>query len=72
MFVKEEVTRLLNRGSIREVEYLDWLANVVVVPKKYIKFRIYIDFKDLNKASPKDSFPLSNIDHQLMPQLGVS
>lgn len=39
-FVKEEVTRLLNISSIREVRYPDWLANVVVVPKKNNKFHM--------------------------------
>ncbi|XP_019246516.1 PREDICTED: uncharacterized protein LOC109226177 [Nicotiana attenuata] len=43
-FVKEEVTRLIDIGSIREVKYPDWLANVVVVPKKNNKFRIVMPF----------------------------
>jgi len=64
-FVKEEVTRLLDIGSIREVKYPDWLANVVVVPKKNNKFRMCIDYKDLNKACPKDSFPLPNTDQMI-------
>jgi len=64
-FVKEEVTRLLDIGSIREVKYPDWLANVVVVPKKNNKFCMCVDYKDLNKACPKDSFPLPNIDQMI-------
>lgn len=36
-FIKDEVFKLLKIGSIREVKYSDWLANVVVVPKKGIK-----------------------------------
>ena len=44
------------------VEYPKWLANVVHVPKKNGKVRVCVDFRDLNKASPKDDFPLSHID----------
>ena len=44
------------------VEYLEWLDNVVPVPKNDGKVRVCIDFRDLNKASPKDDFPLPHID----------
>ena len=47
---------------IREVYYPDWLANVVMVKKANGKWRMCVDFIDLNKASPKDSYPLSRID----------
>ncbi|XP_059277809.1 uncharacterized protein LOC132031990 [Lycium ferocissimum] len=57
-------------GSIREVEYPDWFANVVVVPKKGNKFRMCIDFKDLNKAYPKESFPLPYIDLMIDATIG--
>lgn len=60
--VNDEVERLLQVGSITEVKYPDWLANPVVVKKKNGKWRICVDFTDLNKASPKDSFPLPHID----------
>lgn len=64
-FVKEKVIRLLDIGSIREVKHLEWLANVVIVPKKNSKFRMCVDYKDLNKAFPKDLFPLPNIDQMI-------
>ncbi|XP_024016831.1 uncharacterized protein LOC112090237 [Eutrema salsugineum] len=60
--VNDEVERLLKVGSITEVKYPDWLANPVVVKKKNGKWRICVDFTDLNKACPKDSFPLPHID----------
>ena len=60
--VNEEVQKLLDIGSVREVHYPDWLANVVVVRKKNGKWRVCIDFTDLNKACLKDSFPLPHID----------
>ena len=51
---KAEVQRLLDANVIREVKYLEWLANVVLVPKKNGKMRMCIDFTDLNKACKKD------------------
>ena len=60
--VKEGLEELLKAGFIRTIEYPDWLANIVAVPKKNGKVRICIDFRDLNKATPKDDYPLPNID----------
>jgi hypothetical protein len=57
-----EVKRLLSAGVIREVKYLKWLANTVMVKKANGKWRMCIDFTDLNKACPKDEFPLPRID----------
>ena len=58
----EEVTKLLTASFIREVYYPDWLANVVLVKKANGKWRMCKDFTNLNKACPKDSFPLPRID----------
>ena len=58
----EEVTKLLTASFIREVYYPDWLVNIVLVKKANGKWRMYVDFMDLNKAYPKDSFPLPRID----------
>jgi hypothetical protein len=52
-----EVQRLLDANIIREVKYLEWMANVVLVLKKNGKMRMCIDFTDLNKACRKDPFP---------------
>ncbi|KAJ9539548.1 hypothetical protein OSB04_032281 [Centaurea solstitialis] len=60
--INDEVDNLLKTGKIREVKYPEWLANVVVVQKKNGKWRVCIDFTDLNKACPKDPFPLPHID----------
>ena len=54
--VKNEVTKLKQAGAIKEVFYLQWLANTVVVKKKTGKWRMCVDFTDLNKACPKDLF----------------
>ena len=45
------------------VNYPEWLTNVVLVPKKDGKVRMCVDFQDLNKANPKDDFPLPYIDN---------
>ena len=60
--VRDEVARLLSAGFIREVYYPDWLANIVLVKKANRKWRMCVDFTDLNRACPKDSFPLPRID----------
>uniref|UniRef100_A0A2N9FIS9 Uncharacterized protein n=1 Tax=Fagus sylvatica TaxID=28930 RepID=A0A2N9FIS9_FAGSY len=60
--IMEEVDKLLAANFIREVYYPDWLANVVMVKKSTGKWRMCVDFTDLNKACPKDSFPLPRID----------
>ena len=41
---------------------MEWLANMVVVPKKGGKWRVCVDSTDLNDACPKNSFPLPRID----------
>ena len=60
--ITDEVNKLLSVGFIREVYYPKWLANVVLVKKANGKWRMCVDFTDLNKACPKDSFPLPRID----------
>ena len=60
--VKEEVNKLKQAGAIKEVVYPDWLANTVVVKKKNGKWRVCVDFTDLNKACPKDPFLMTRID----------
>ena len=60
--IKEEVEKQYNAGFLQVVNYPEWLANVVPVPKKDGKVRMCVDFRDLNKASPKDDFPLPHID----------
>ena len=58
----EKVDKLLFANFIREVYYSEWLANVVMVKKSNGKWRMCVDFTDLNKACPKDIFPLPRID----------
>ena len=60
--IDEEVNKLLQAKAIREVEYPDRLANIVLVKKANNKWRLCIDFIAINRACPKDSFPLPRIE----------
>ena len=60
--IQTEVDNLLGAGFIKEVKYLEWLANVVVVLKKEGKWCVCVDYTNLNEACSKDSFPLPCID----------
>ena len=62
LVIQTEVDNLFQNDFIRAVKYPEWLANVVVVPKKGNKWSICGDYTDLNDACPKDSFPLPRID----------
>ncbi|XP_070054568.1 uncharacterized protein [Nicotiana tomentosiformis] len=59
--IKEEVTKQIEANVARVTNYPKWLENIVPVPKKDEKIRICMEYRDLNKASPKDDFPLPNI-----------
>lgn len=68
--VNEEVLKFKQVRAIKEVFYPDWLANTVVVKKKSKKWRVCVDFTDLNKACPKDPFPLPQIDQLVGATVG--
>ena len=60
--MKDEVDKLIGYDFIKESFYPSWLAKPVLVKKPNGKWRTCVDFTDLNKACPKDSFPLTRID----------
>jgi len=60
--IKEETRKLLSVDHIREIQYPEWLANVVLVKKANGKWRMCVDFIDLNKEYLKDSYPLPSIN----------
>ena len=66
----EEVEKLLTTGFIREVYYPEWLANVIMAKKSNGKWCMCVDFTDLNRAYPKDSFPLPRIDQLVDSTIG--
>eukprot|EP00253_Pinus_taeda_P034267 PITA_34267 len=63
--VKEELQKLLDAGFIYPISDSEWVFPLVLVPKKNGKWRIYVDYLDLNKATKKDHFPLPFIDQVL-------
>jgi len=61
--IKEEISRLLKANFIRPCRYADWIFNIVPVEKKGSgKLRVCIDFRDLNRATPKDEYPMPIAD----------
>ncbi|PKA45950.1 RNA-directed DNA polymerase like [Apostasia shenzhenica] len=70
--IREEVAKLLAAEFIREITFPLWLANVVVVKKNSGKWRMCVDFTNLNKACPKDFYPLPKIDRLVDCSAGYS
>uniref|UniRef100_A0A2N9FW93 Reverse transcriptase domain-containing protein n=1 Tax=Fagus sylvatica TaxID=28930 RepID=A0A2N9FW93_FAGSY len=60
--IKEEVEKQLKARFQSTVTYSDWVANIVPVPKKDEKVRMCVDYRDLNRASLKDNFPLPHVE----------
>ena len=60
--IVEEIHKLQEASFVREVYYLDWLANVVMIKKASGKWRMCVDFTDLKKACPTNSYPLLQVD----------
>ncbi|GJW19423.1 reverse transcriptase domain-containing protein [Tanacetum coccineum] len=60
--IQEEVGKLVEAGIMKEVHYHDWLSNPVMVKNHDDRWRMCVNFKDLNKACPKDGYPLPKID----------
>ena len=58
----QEIGKLLKIGFIKEIYFTTWLANVVMVPKSLGKWRMCVDFMDLNKVCPKHAYPLPSIN----------
>ena len=68
--IRNEVVKLKQTGAIKEMFYPQWLANTVVVKKKTGKWRVCVDFTGLNKACPKDPFPMPQIDQLVDATVG--
>jgi hypothetical protein len=56
--VKKEVEKMIEAGFIRTCRYTEWISNVVPVQKKDGRWRVCVDFRDLNMATPKDEYPM--------------
>ena len=60
--INEEVKKQFDANFLAIAGYPEWVTNIVPVPKKDGKVRMCMDYQDLNRASPKDNFPLPHID----------
>ena len=60
--ILEEVLKKFDAWFLAVLDYPPWITNIVLVSKKEEKVRMYVDYRDLNKLSFKDDFPLPNID----------
>jgi len=77
--VKAELERMLVAKVTQPINYLEWISNMVPVTKPFGDIKICTNFRDLNKACPKDDFPLPNIDmivdliagHEIMSLMDV-
>ena len=56
--VKKEVQKMLDAGFIRPCRYAEWISSVVPIQKKDGRWRVCVDFRDLNRATPKDEYPM--------------
>jgi hypothetical protein len=70
--VEREVKNLLDTKIIVPLRYSDWVANLVPVRKKSGEIRLCVDFRNLNKSSLKDSYPLPKMDHVLEKVVGAN
>ncbi|GAA0153646.1 hypothetical protein LIER_37711 [Lithospermum erythrorhizon] len=68
--IREEMDKLMGAKAIRELLFPTWLANVVVVPKLNGRWRMCTDFTNINKACPKDRYPIPNIDRLVNSSAG--
>jgi hypothetical protein len=68
--IREEIKKLLAVGFIREVYHPKWLANPMLVKKKSSKLRMCINYTGVNKACPKDPFPMPRIDQVVASTAG--
>jgi hypothetical protein len=70
--VEREVKKLLDAKIIIPLRYSDWVANLVLVRNKSGEIRLFVDFRNLNKSSLKDNYPLPKMDHILEKLVGAN
>lgn len=68
--IKQEVWKIVNAQFIKEIMFQTWVENPVLVKKSKDKWTMCVDFRDLNNACPKDSYPLPMIDQLVDATLG--
>ena len=68
--IEKEIHKLLKVKIIIPIRYSKWIANIVVVRKKNGEIRLCVDFRNLNKCSKKNNYPLPKMEHLLQKVLG--
>jgi hypothetical protein len=56
--VKKEIEKMLEAGFIRKCRYVEWISSIIPVQKKDGRWRVCVDFRNLNRATPKDEYPM--------------
>jgi hypothetical protein len=69
--MEKEVKKLLEAQIIVPLRYFEWVANLVSVRKKSGEIRLCVDFRNLNRSSKKDNYPLPNMEHILQKVTGA-
>ena len=70
--IEKEIKKLLKAKIIVPLRYSEWVANLVPVQNKNGEIRLCVDFRNLNRASLKDNYPLPKMDHILQKVVGAS
>jgi ribonuclease HI len=70
--MEKEVKKLLDAQIIVPLRYSEWVANLVLVRKKSGEIRLCVDFRNLNRSSKKDNYPLPKMEHILQRVIGAS
>jgi hypothetical protein len=70
--MEKEVKKLLDAQIIVPLRYSEWVANLVPVRKKNGEIRLCVDFRNLNRSSRKDNYPLPKMEHILQRVTGAS
>ena len=68
--IEKEIKEMYEAGIIVPIKYSEWVSNLVSVRKKTGEIRLCIDFRDLNKVSLKENYPLPKMDHILQNLVG--
>jgi len=70
--IEKEVKRMYDAQIIAPIRYSEWISNFVTTRKKTREIRLCVDFRNLNKVSLKDNYPLPKMDHILQRVVGSS
>ena len=68
--IEKKINKLWKAKIILPIRFYNWVANIVPIRKKNGEIRIYVDFRNLNRCSLKDNYPLPKMDHILQRVVG--